>query len=268
VKIHIEVAGETFQIDPWSGQSIAIDLDLSGPQPVHFDAPSASGRVYSRGRFVGDVSRGGSCNVQHLSLIPHCNGTHTETISHVVEDTVPIGGLGDAFQLASLISLRPVQANTSGESYRPELQPGDWVITSAMLLAKLQEIRPTEALIVRTLPNALDKRHRNWSDWLGTPFFTNEALRLIADAPIRHLLVDLPSIDRVHDEGLLSNHRIFWNLDGAATRLDAGARTDRTITEMVYVPDAFTDGVYLLNLQVPAWLTDAAPSRPLLFELT
>ena len=42
---------------------------------------------------------------------------------------------------------------------------------------------------------------------------------------------------------------------------------DRTITEMIFVEDAIQDGVYLLNLQAPAFASDAAPSRPVIFEL-
>ncbi|RMF59615.1 MAG: cyclase family protein, partial [Calditrichaeota bacterium] len=33
------------------------------------------------------------------------------------------------------------------------------------------------------------------------------------------------------------------------------------------VPDRVEDGVYLLNLQIPGFVSDAAPSRPLLFEI-
>ena len=36
---------------------------------------------------------------------------------------------------------------------------------------------------------------------------------------------------------------------------------------MIYVPDCISDGSYLLNLQIPAFLSDAAPSRPILYAL-
>ncbi|MBC8144638.1 MAG: cyclase family protein, partial [bacterium] len=41
----------------------------------------------------------------------------------------------------------------------------------------------------------------------------------------------------------------------------------RTITEMAFVPDAAADGSYVLNLQIPSFMLDAAPSRPLLFRI-
>ena len=34
---------------------------------------------------------------------------------------------------------------------------------------------------------------------------------------------------------------------------------------MIYVPDEVLDGDYLLELQVPHFINDAAPSRPVLY---
>ncbi|MBK9767712.1 MAG: hypothetical protein IPP63_12210 [Chloracidobacterium sp.] len=39
-----------------------------------------------------------------------------------------------------------------------------------------------------------------------------------------------------------------------------------TITELIYVPNEVSDGVYLLNLQIAPFATDAAPSRPMLLK--
>ena len=40
-----------------------------------------------------------------------------------------------------------------------------------------------------------------------------------------------------------------------------------TITEMIYVDDKIKDGHYLLNLQIPSFVSDAAPSRPIIYKL-
>jgi betaine-aldehyde dehydrogenase len=40
------------------------------------------------------------------------------------------------------------------------------------------------------------------------------------------------------------------------------------VTELAYVPDAARDGFYLLDLQVPAFAADAAPSRPVIYPVT
>jgi hypothetical protein len=39
------------------------------------------------------------------------------------------------------------------------------------------------------------------------------------------------------------------------------------LTELAYVPESAPDGLYLLDLQVPAFAADAAPSRPVLYPL-
>jgi len=36
---------------------------------------------------------------------------------------------------------------------------------------------------------------------------------------------------------------------------------------MIYVPDEIPDGNYLLSIQIPHFVADAAPSRILLFRL-
>jgi hypothetical protein len=36
---------------------------------------------------------------------------------------------------------------------------------------------------------------------------------------------------------------------------------------MVFVPNQLEDGIYALSLQIAPFVTDAAPSRPLLFPL-
>jgi hypothetical protein len=85
---------------------------------------------------------------------------------------------------------------------------------------------------------------------------------------VLHLVVDLPSIDRAHDEGRLTAHRLFFGLPRGSVRLAEATRAAATITELAFVPEALTDGAYLLELQVPALGGDAVPSRPLLYPLT
>jgi hypothetical protein len=80
--------------------------------------------------------------------------------------------------------------------------------------------------------------------------------------------VDLPSIDRAHDEGRLTAHRIFFGLPPGSTALAQATRPHATVTELAYIPDAAPDGPYLLELQVPALGGDAVPSRPLLYRLS
>ena len=92
-------------------------------------------------------------------------------------------------------------------------------------------------------------------------------MEFIAAGRVKHLLVDTPSIDRLFDEGKLSNHRIFWNVEPESFELSERSLTNNTITEMIFVPEFVEDGVYLLNLQIAAFQSDASPSRPILFKI-
>jgi hypothetical protein len=49
--------------------------------------------------------------------------------------------------------------------------------------------------------------------------------------------------------------------------LNADARINSTITEMIFVNDAVKDGSYLLNLQIAPFENDASPSKPILFAI-
>ena len=95
-----------------------------------------------------------------------------------------------------------------------------------------------------------------------------EAAEYLNVIGISHLVVDLPSIDRINDGGRLANHHIFWNVAEETSKLVPQSWSEKTITEMVFVPDHLDDGVYLLNLQFPAFCSDAAPSKPILYPLT
>jgi hypothetical protein len=93
-------------------------------------------------------------------------------------------------------------------------------------------------------------------------------MALLVEHGIVHLLTDLPSVDRLLDAGRLAGHRVFWGLPPGSTAAAAAQRPDATITEMIHVPPGTDDGLYALSLQVAAWLSDAAPSRPVLWRLS
>ncbi len=274
--IHFEHRGGQFRFDSSTALSIAITLDFEGPQPNHFGTDKAACAVLKLGGFVGDTQRGGSCNVDVLRMIPHCNGTHTETVGHIVDEDIWVGHTSaDPFCLARLITVQPVAVerlpeNDRGDVYRPRLDPNDQVITRAMLQAALGDNNRWEqmgyqALLIRTLPNPATKQQRQYGQEFQPPFFTVDAMELIVERQVQHLLVDFPSVDRMQDDGLLTNHHLFWNVPETTHRVIEDTHQDRTITEMVFVDAAIVDGDYVLNLQIPAFGSDAAPSRPVLF---
>ncbi|MGH8323766.1 MAG: cyclase family protein, partial [Steroidobacteraceae bacterium] len=148
-------------------------------------------------------------------------------------------------------------------------QPGDLLITRrALERSWLKVAAPFEprAVVIRTLPNRTGKRHQDYSN-ATPPYLSREAAELLIERGIEHMVVDLPSIDRSHDEGRLTAHRIFFGLPRASVTLAQATRARATITELAYIPDTALDGAYLLELQVPALGGDAVPSRPLLYPL-
>jgi arylformamidase len=268
----LAVGNREVGIDLANPISLAIDLDFAASQPRHFGAPPASSQPFAVPGFSGSVAHGASCNCQTLTLIPHCNGTHTECVGHLTLEradaykTVPLG-----FLPAFLCSIEPQDAQQSDDSTEPTPQPGDWLITRRALQlswGKVSVAAPFEprALVIRTLPNRPDKRHRDYSD-LTPPYLSREAAEWLVEQGIEHLVVDLPSIDRAHDEGRLTAHRIFFGLPHGSTTLAQARRPRSTVTELAYIADATADGAYLLELQVPAIGGDAVPSRPLLYPL-
>ncbi len=262
----VEIETQKYQVNLEAGRSIAIPLDFEGPQPNHFGVQRAAAQTVSAGEFVGDTRRGGSCNVKHLSVIPHCNGTHTESVGHIVDQPVAVGSLlRVAWLTARLVTVKPVAARETSESYRPELDHHDEVITAESLSPF--PIQACQALVIRTATHQDNKPTVAYGTDRHPAFLTVEAMQTIAEAGIDHLLLDLPSVDKMYDEGLLTNHHLFWNVAEGTHQLTAEAQRHKTITEMIYVADEIPDGVYMLNIQIPDFVSDAAPSRPVLFPL-
>ncbi|MGB9430043.1 MAG: cyclase family protein [Gammaproteobacteria bacterium] len=252
--IHFEIDNRHCNVDLARGISLAIPLQFNGPQPNFFGAPAAGAAPLQVDSFTGDTRRGGSCNVSQYQLVPHCNGTHTECISHVVDDATSI-----TEQLR--LSLLPVTLVT--------LAPRHNVIDAALIKMSLQHhpLRGMHtAFIIRTLPNTKEKLTHRY-DVVPPAYLTEDAITHLVEAGIEHLLVDLPSLDPMHDEGRLAAHRAFWGLPAGSRRQTDAKRPHGTVTEMIYVPEQVKDGYYLLDLQIPAFMSDAAPSRPIIYPI-
>ena len=265
----IELGGRELGVDLSRALSVAVPLDFRGAQPRHFGAPRASSRPFEAPGFAGSVQRGASCNCESVTLIPHCNGTHTECIGHLTREPLDVHSVIPAGLLpALLLSVATEPAPVTGEESEPPPQTGDRLITRRALERAWRSGLPFEplALLIRTLPNTRDKLTRDWSDETP-PFLTRQAAERLVQRGIRHLVVDLPSIDRAHDEGRLTAHRVFFGLPPRSVTLAAATRADATITELAFMPDELADGAYFLELQAPALGGDAVPSRPLLYRL-
>jgi kynurenine formamidase len=245
---------------------LSIPLKFNGPQPNAFGVEPATSKACEYGDLIGDTRRGGSCNFEQVTLIPHCNGTHTECVGHITKERISIRQcLNDVLVPARLITVEPRSAGGSGESYAVPFGADDVVITRGSVEQALSSGN-CDALVVRTLPNDERKLTRVYKDVMA-PFFTTEAMEFIVSSGVKHLLADLPSIDRMSDEGKLANHRIFWKVDQGSFKVNSETRRNSTVTELIYVPNSVENGHYLLNLQIAPLESDASPSRPILLKM-
>ncbi|GGW78484.1 cyclase family protein [Salegentibacter mishustinae] len=246
MKTSIELNRKTYETDLSKPLDISIGLrgDEKNPVAWYLDAPKIN--PVKDGDFIGKVSEGASVNFNNIQFNPHAHGTHTECVGHISREFYSINQtLKTFFFFAKLISVEP---ETKGE---------DKVISEAILKEKIQP-NATEALIIRTLPNFREKQTKKYShtNW---PYLSEEAAVYLRNSGIKHLLIDLPSVDKEKDGGKLLAHKAFWNYP-------KNTRFDATITELVYVPNSIEDGNYLLNLQIASFENDASPSKPVLYK--
>jgi kynurenine formamidase len=266
-RIRIDGSSAEVLIDLSQPIDIAIDLNFTAAQPRHFGAPAATTHAFAVPGFSGSVAQGASCNCNVITLIPHCNGTHTESVGHLTTEPVdahrlvPLG-----FIPAVLATVEPVDAQGSPDTTEPAPQPGDKLVTRQALELGWPKVVPFQprAVVIRTLPNDTGKMRRDYTE-STPPYLSREAAEFLVARGIEHLVVDLPSIDRSHDEGRLTAHRVFFGLPRGATSLNVATRSRATVTELAYIPAPVADGPYLLQIQAPAIGGDAVPSRPLLY---
>lgn len=260
--LSLESAGRVYRANAASACDISIPLRFNAAQLQAFGAPAAQAEVYSVGGFIGAVQQGGSCNCQRYHLIPHCNGTHTESVGHITGEVAPVNTLANTgLMLARLITVDPIASDNIAHATNR--------VISVSCLRKLlpEALSPATALVIRTLPNTSGKLTRNYDVGSSPAYFEPAALAWLAEMGIEHLLVDVPSVDRMDDGGHLLAHRAFWGLPPGSTQLAQAQRPQATITELIFVPTHLPDASYLLSLQLAPFATDATPSRPLLFPL-
>jgi kynurenine formamidase len=253
-----------------AGRSLARVLDFHGPALHFFGAAAARSVPLAAGDFSGRVLEGASCNCSVLTLTPHANGTHTECVGHLTVERVDVQGLIPQRLLpAVLLTVEPELAADSRDSAEPPPRAADLLITRngierawpAPPAARLT----ARAAVIRTLPNEpLKFLH---GPGAPVPFLSLQAATLLVERDIQHLVLDLPSADRVEDGGALGAHRAFFGLPAGSHRLAQAHRPAVTITELAYIEDVIADGWYLLALQAPAIAGDAVPSRPVLYPL-
>ncbi len=229
----------------------AIDISQpvrDGGTPSAFHLPKAHFVPFRVGDFVGSIEQGGPVRCEVITFAPHGNGTHTECVGHISGKNYLITDcMQDVLCVAELVTVHA------------ELVGTDNVITlSALLLA--WPACTSNTLVLRTVASNPGYSSGEWSG-TNPPYIAPDAMALIVERGIEHLLIDTPSVDREEDGGALEAHHIFW-------QWPKNGRKHCTITELIAVPPAVTDGIYAIMFNVGSVAADAAPSRPLLFPLS
>lgn len=200
------------------------------------------------GDWVGDVNQGAGVNFRNITFNPHGNGTHTECVGHISKEFVTINKCLKRFLfVAEVVTILP-----------QELDNGDFVLSKQAFEAALENSKP-EAIVIRTLSNGPAKTHMQYSN-TNPPYITADAMQFLVDQGIDHLLIDLPSVDKEVDGGVLAAHHIFW-------QYPHNTQFHKTITEFIYVPNDIYDGTYILNIQIASFENDASPSKPVLYKV-
>lgn len=248
-------------------ESDAYQLDLSKPLDISMrlsEEPNNSSAWYvspikiepvKGDGFIGSVAEGGSVNFRNITFNPHGNGTHTETVGHIDKKIHSINKHLTTFHFfAQVVSIAPITW-TSHEGTRSK---GDLIITKEQLENAIGENTP-KALVLRTLPNEIDKLNKQYSN-SNPPYLCHQAAKFLREIGVDHLLIDLPSVDKEVDGGDLLSHKAFWNYP-------IDSQLNKTITEFIFVNNKIKDGLYLLNLQIAPFENDATPSKPVLYKI-
>jgi len=249
MRCSIKINNNLYHYDSSGFIDLSIPLNFDGDQPNFFGVEKATAVSYKSGNIIGDTKQSGGCNFDLLTLIPHCNGTHTECVGHIVNDNISVHSIiSDVVIPATLITV----------------QPHNGIIHDEQITV---ESGFNAGLILRSLPNDDSKCSRMYDSDHLPPYFSEEAMKKLNVLGVHHLLVDMPTIDPADDNGRLVNHHLFWGVDKDKHDLDGNPPSSKTITEMIYIPNDVADDRYLLQIQVTNFVSDAAPSRPVIFPI-
>ena len=225
--------------------SIPIDVSRKNVNAWYVGEPKIFPEVID-GEVV-KVSEGAVVNFNNIHFNPHSHITHTECVGHITKKVHSINkNLKYFIFLAEVVTIAPLFHN------------GDFIIGVKQLKTALRN-KKRDAIVIRTLPNLEEKKSMQYSNTNPT-YLSEKATIYLREKGIKHLLIDLPSVDKEKDDGNLLSHNAFWNTAGEI-------RMDATITEFIYVPNSVEDGEYLLNLMIAPFENDATPSKPVLYEI-
>jgi len=255
LKATLSISNQTYAVDFSQPIDISIPLTNTDENPIAWYLDKPSIEPVRMGDWVGKVSEGqSSTNFNTIAFNPHGHGTHTECLGHITREFYSINDTLKTFVfLAQVLTVTPERQ-----------EDGDAVITLTQIQRQWNEQEQT-AVVLRTLPNQENKKHNKYSH-TNPPYLAADAAAFLREKGIKHLLIDLPSVDKEKDGGQLAAHKAFWNVKNV-NQVNDDAQFDATITELIYVADEVVDGMYILNIQIASFVNDASPSKPVLYQI-
>ena len=134
--MEIEYNGRRYLISSKNAVDLSIQNSFSDNGPTFYNSSHPSNEPLVSGKFIGDIDRGGSCNVPVVSLNIHCTGTHTECEGHINNSDVTIVDVCPIDLIpALLITVEPESASETEESYHVSCN-GESVITKKSIQKK------------------------------------------------------------------------------------------------------------------------------------
>ena len=248
LRIELDHRGHT-----WRASGPATDLSvpinpLAGLPRAWYKGPAKATPVRTE-NWVGSTAEGGSVNFRDIFFNPHAHGTHTETREHICSEFQPVDALVRSSNLPFLLPALLLEA-------LPQRKENDWVVPSSALNKVSDQLKQhaPPAVILRCTDGDVQ---RDWSN-SNPPYLDQNFAEILVRRGVQHLLLDLPSVDREVDSGVLRAHHAFFFSDGSP-------REGATISELLRIPKELPEGLGLLSMQVSPFVNDAAPSRPLWF---
>ncbi|NUU64785.1 cyclase family protein [Enterobacteriaceae bacterium BIT-l23] len=263
MRIEIDYRGCRHVIDYQDSIRLSTRLDFAENSVNLYGITSASEEPLHYDTRIASVKRGGASNASRISLVPHCHGTHTECIGHILPERHHMADLDiPLFIPATLIRVSLQRFSEMKDCYNSYADDIDWIITADAIEHALAPLGSDylQALVIAT------DNHDWLPDGIGAPYFSYQAISRLVELGVQHLLVDIPSIDRLNDGGLMENHRCFWGIQDPHHPIEG--RKSASVTELIKVPSNISAGHYILSIQLPDLSGDALPSRPLLFPFS
>lgn len=242
MEITVERNGQPYRIDLSHAIDCSSTFGDTAREPSAWYVKPVSISPVRIDDWLGSVEAGSSVNFYEVQLNPHGNGTHTECYGHIDKGHQKLND-----------HLRESHGWIHFQRLPIRSENGDRLLKLEDLIEPAEGFPEFVGIEAAGLPFPGHFSNTN------PPFIEAALCKRLAELGVKHLLTNLPSVDKEEDGGALAAHRAFW-------QYPHNTRREATITEFTNFPSNLEEGFYFINLQTAPIHNDAVPSRPLLFK--